>query len=252
MANENVLDFNELLEATGVDAPIIVNTGEAFEFYKHSIGKYKGIISKLNIDYVNGENKKVSKDTPGAKQKEFGMLPILITLSPDNHGFAQDLKIKEGQVYGEFVFNLFVTLKPDRQWQNKQFFDTFKIAGAPATDVIVITGDGKSDYQVNLNALGFYIGAPVSFELKAGSKNVYLTDLTLLDNVLTKTKFDERKALVESLTTELEALRKKEEDERKAKKSKSEDDKVIANLTGGSSEADEIMNNSGFNPSEYE
>lgn len=253
MEQPNGLDFNELLESTGIDAPVIKNTGEAFEFYKHCLGKYSGIVGRVNIDYVDGEGKKVEKGTPGSKRKDFGMLGILITHSPDNHGFAPDFKIKEGQVYGEFIFNVFLTLKEDRQWQNKQFFDTFKIAGAPATDVVVITGAGKADYNINLNALGFYIGAPVTFELKQGTKNVYLVDLTLTDNLLTKAIFDKRKAHVDSLYTSLDALRKKEEEERKSKQAKTEDDKALSGVAGNSeSEVNDIMESSGFNPNEYE
>lgn len=259
MGNENVMDFNELLAGTGIEAPVIENTGESFEFYKHCVGEYEGLCGKLTIDYVDGEGKKVEKGTPGSKQRNFGIHVLFITKSPDNHGFAPDFEIRDGQVYGEFMINQFVTLESDRQYQNKNLYDTFKIAGAPPTEVVV-EGASKSDYKINLNALGFYIGAPVKWEMaeytskSTGKKSINVTNLTLTNNLLSKEIFEKRKALVENLYAKLEVLKKKEEEARKAKKSKSEDDKALSGIggTSDSTAAEDLMGNTGFDPTQYE
>jgi len=256
--NETIMDFNELLGSTGIDAPVIANTGEAFEYYQHCEGEYEGLLGRFSIDSVDGEGKKVAKGTPGSKQRDFGMNVLFITKSPDNHGFAPDFEIKDGQVYGEFMINQFVTLDPNLQYRNKALYDTFKIAGAPMTDVVV-EGSGKSDFKVNLNALGFYIGAPVKWEMKeyvskAGKKSINVNGLTLTNNLLSKEIFAKRKVLVDSLYAKLDVLKKAEEEARKAKKAKSEDDKALEGVGGASdsSAAENLMGSEGFNPADYE
>jgi hypothetical protein len=256
--NETIMDFNELLGSTGIDVPVIANTGEAFEYYQHCEGEYEGLLGKFSIDYVDGEGKKVAKGTPGSKQRDFGMNVLLITKSPDNHGFASDFEVKNEQVYGEFMINQFVTLDPNLQYRNKALYDTFKIAGAPMTDVVV-EGSAKSDFKINLNALGFYIGAPVKWEMKeytskAGKKSVNVNGLTLTNNLLSKEIFAKRKELVDNLHGKLEILKKAEEEARKAKKAKSEDDKALSGIGGmeSTSAAEELMGSSGFNPKDYE
>jgi len=256
--NETIMDFNELLGSTGIDAPVIANTGEAFEYYQHCEGEYEGLLGRFSIDAVDGEGKKVAKGTPGSKQRDFGMNVLFITKSPDNHGFAPDFEIKDGQVYGEFMINQFVTLDPNLQYRNKALYDTFKIAGAPMTDVVV-EGSGKSDFKVNLNALGFYIGAPVKWEMKeyvskAGKKSINVNGLTLTNNLLSKEIFAKRKALVDSLYAKLDVLKKAEEEVRKSKKAKSEDDKALEGVGGASDStaAENLMGSEGFNPADYE
>ena len=261
MADQDVMDFKDLLDQAGIDAPVIENTGEAFEFYKHCVGEYEGLVGKYTLEYINGENKKVEKGTPGAKMRDFGLLGLIITKSPDNHGFAPDFNIKDGQVYGEFIHNQFVTQLGDRQWQNKNLFDTFKIAGAPTTDVIIDGKSGqKTDFRFDPNSLGFYIGAPISWEMveytnpKTGKKSINLTNLTLKNNLLSKAIFEKRKALVDGIYSKLEALLKKEDEERKSKKAKSEDDKALSGIGSSSAtgEMEDIMNKEGFDPTKYE
>lgn len=229
-------NFDALLQSAGFDTPDVevTNTGEAFEYYKHCEGKYSGLVGIFNVDYVNFDNKKCEPSTPGAKRKDFGMLDLLITSSPDNHGFkTKEFGISNGQVYGEFIFKLFVSFVGDRQYQNKNLFDTFKIAGAPTTDVIK-PGSSDNDFKLDSKAFGFYRGAPVTFEIKVSPKGTrYVTNLQLQDNLLTQELFKQRIALVDGIYGKLEELKKKEKEERDARKKQSSEDKALSGTSGG-------------------
>ena len=229
-------NFEALLQNAGFDVPdvSVVNTGETFEFFKHCKGNYSAVVGNFNVDYVDVEGKKCKRSDVGAKRKDFGMLDLILTKTPDNHGFRNGkFEIEQGQQYGEFIFKLYVPFQGDRQFQNKNFFDTFRIAGAPSTAVIQ-PGVTDKEFVFNATALGFYRGAPVSFEIKISDKgNAYVVNLQLQDNLLTTEKFQSRNKILDEVYAKLNALREVEKEQRKANKAQSEDDRVISGNTCG-------------------
>lgn len=232
------MNLEELLRTEGFETPevLVTNTGESFQYFKHLPGVYEGYLGRLNIIYKNLDGEKCEPSTPGAKPA-YGMLDIFIDSSPDGHSFFK----KADPSYGESVFKQYVTLDPERQWQNKQLFSTFNLP-----NITVIENPNATDFKVNLKNLAFFVGRPVTFELVQSAKgNIFLRNLFLTD----KTQLDEKK-LTEALTqvkewyTKLEQIKEKEQN--KVKKDK--DDKVLEGLKN----AENIVSDAGLNPEDYE
>lgn len=236
------MNLNELIQKEGFEVPSIIIEGTSdFEYFKHVPGAYEGRLGKLTIKYVDLDGKKCDANAPGAKPKH-GTLDIFVTASPDGHGFSEDLTNKK---YGEILYKQYIPLEPERQWQNKNLFNLFKIE-----KIQIVEGDDKN-FKVNLGNLVYFIGRTVAFELATSDKgNVYMKSLFLTDKAsFTEEKFRKDFELVKEWYKKADALLESE----KIKK-EDEDDKFLKGSTNASSTAvvPDLLSQAGLNPADYE
>lgn len=233
-----------------IDQPII-NTGEGFSYYEHTVGNYAALFGKFHTVYKDKDGKRCEKDHPGAEKQNYGMQDFLIIGSPDNHGFGQNFVMPANASYGEFIFKSYITTVPDELWRIKPLFEALKFAGFPQYDVIEKTGVKDSEFKVNFKNLAYFFGCRVAFTLNKGKKMTYITDLKLIDTTLTPELFKQRIAVINDLYTKLEALREREERERKERKEQNSETPTAPTTSAVDPSA--LMAESGFdNASAYE
>ncbi len=238
------MNLDELLKQEGfeVPTPLVIEGTTEFEYYQHVPGAYEGKLGKFMIKYVDMDGKKCEKDTPGAKPKH-GLLDIFITASPDGHGFSE----KEERKYGEMMYKLYIPLEPERQWQNKNLFELFKIE--PVKIVAIVS---ERDFKVNVGNLIYFIGRDVAFQLSVSSKgNTFLKSLFLTDkSPFTQEKYLKNLELIKKWYAIADAALEKE----KSKSKKSEDvDNIFKNTAAGATSSSvNILSTAGLNPADYE
>lgn len=185
-------------------------------FFQHIEGEYKGMVGITEPRYIDVEKKTCEKTKPGATLANY-TTPIFIIGSPDGHGLAPDFSIPEKVQYGSLVLNQWVEVNDkERQFQNFNLFKDFTLNNDPETSVIEnLDHIIKGKYAVRFDRLKYYIGAPISFILTRGkenkAKNPYVTEVKLLNKILTPEVFKNRVEHVKALTAKIKALREQEE-----------------------------------------
>lgn len=237
------MNLNELIQKEGFEVPSIIIEGTSdFEYYKHVPGAYEGRLGKLTIKYVDLDGKKCDANAPGAKPKH-GTLDIFITASPDGHKFSEDLT---GKRYGEIIYKQYIPLEPERQWQNKNLFNLFRI-----DNVQVVENPDDKNFKVNLGNLIYFIGRTVAFELAVSDKgntflkSLFLTDKSPLTEEKLKKDFELIKKWYELADSLLEA-------EKTANGKKDNDDKILQSSAPQVKTEVNILSQAGLNPSDYE
>lgn len=221
-------DVKNLASQFGVDMP---DTGvptkiknEGGGFYEHKVGKYQALVADFRVQFVNKEGDKCERGTPGSKPA-YGMLRFLIVRDPDGQVFDNSFKIPENVPYGRMVYNQYIPLEAERQWQNVGLLKDFTINGNEQLNIV--QGE-KNNEDIYLNNLVLFYGAPIQFELeqgkKASSRYISRDSLILLDHNLTKELVQKRKALMDSVLTKVEQVAEKEKAEREAKKNENKTD----------------------------
>jgi hypothetical protein len=190
-------DINDVMKEFGIesDVPKIKNTGSSFHVFEP--GEYIGLVGKFNIQYIDAEKKKCEKDKPGAKPG-YGMLDILVVKDPnDTVLINKDYSINQEVDYGAHIFKQYITLDSDKQWVNKQMFESFYIDDAP---IKVVIEDG-GEYEIALGSLPAFVGMPCTFSITEGKKknSRFLGELELKIHTLTKELLAQRKKAVEKL-----------------------------------------------------
>jgi len=222
------LDLDKLAVQMGVDMPQdalqdegFKNTG--FSFYQHKLGNYVGLIGKLGdaiwTKEVDGKNKKCEKGEPGAV-KSYSMLPIMIVEDPEGKLVDDTFTPLPDIQYGKIMWQQYVTLNSEKQYNNKRLFAEIKYDNLPQLDIVQ---GGQNDYNIKLELLKhFYYGAPVTFTLDktAKAKSAWIVEGTLLlrNTVLTKDVIERRKLVADSLMEKIQQIKEAEDAERKAKK----------------------------------
>ena len=228
------MELDNLIKDLGIPTPELEIAGTSFQYYQHAPGEYVGRIGKFEIAYKDAEGKKVTADAIGAVQQNYGQLDIIITNSPDGHGYNPNKPVTEAS-YGELIFKQYIPLDPDKQFQNKGLFDGLVYANVPGSAVIEEI-DNKN-FKVKLGNLALFYGASVRFRFKQGKKSVYLIDMLLTDPVITKEKLAKYKSEMDKIYDYLAKVREREEMERN--KNKDEVQKILPKADV--SELDSIM-----------
>jgi len=200
LANEFGLQTEDL----GLSTEPLKNLGGGY--YEHLLGDYIGLVGRLKIQFVDREGKKAEKGTAGAVAG-YGGLQLLIMKNPEVTLIDNTFKLPTDTEYSKFIFNQYVTLEADRQWQNVQRLSDFVFNDHP--ELAVISGK-RNEEEINLTNLQFYYGYPVKFTLEEGKKKggryISKGSLELLDHEITKEKIATRKTVTNSLYSQLDAL----------------------------------------------
>lgn len=228
-------DMQDLLKQSGVevDVPAITNTGTVF--YKFPEGAYHALVGNLSITYKDANNEKCEKGDPGAVAS-FGMQEFIIIADPAGKRFIDENGSIVDADYGAYIWRQYIPLDSDKQWQNKNIYDSFFIEGE---DVSVINEDGSGNYDVRLAYAALYVGMRCTFDIKVSSKgNPFMENVVLGEHTLSKDLLEKRKALVANLHKQI-ALKKPEKREKgsteKAEpvKDVASADDLLGNLTNG-------------------
>jgi len=212
--------FEELQGAHGEDLSGIatVHNESSGGFYSHLPGEYSGIVSKLTVTYKDIEGKKCEKNIPGAKPA-FAGLKLIIVKDPEKQLIDNSLNIDFKEDFGRLNYNIYLSLDPEKQWQNVRLLKDFVCNNLPEADIIQ---GKKNDEDVHIANLPLYYGTPVKWEIIAGKKNAdsrYIQNIELLDHqTLTKDLITKRKAVADSINAKLDEHLEKLKEERKAKK----------------------------------
>lgn len=203
MPNINAL-MNEVgVEDLGLNQKGIENTGTAF--YEHLVGNYQAIVGKLNVKIVDREGKECEKGSPGAKIKSV-TLKLMVTKDPEMQLVDKDMKFPDNVPYGRLIFTQYVTIDPNKQWQNIGLFSDFTSNGLP--EASVVQGEKNSE-QIFPHNLQYFFGCPCEFTVTAGSKNlasrfIERGSLKLMDHALITTDLlKKRKAVASALDAKL-------------------------------------------------
>lgn len=202
-------DFNELAGRFGVDTEGVSGITKPLHnksvYYNYVLGDYQGLLSKFSIQYLDKEKKKCKPDTPGA-YVGYGTLRIIIFKDPEGQLIGNDLALPETEPYGRLVFTQYIPVEEIHQWRNVRLLSDLTYNNLP--DASIIQGK-KSQEEVHLANLTFFLGSPVKFSISNTDKNEdarFLTDLELLDHAtLTKETLDKRKQIIGTLEASLNA-----------------------------------------------
>lgn len=227
-------DMQELLGKYGQEIAVdpITNTGTVF--YKFPEGHYHALVGDLHITYKNAENNKCEKNDPGA-QAAFGMQEFIIIVDPSGKRFVDENGKVVDADYGAYIWRQYIPLEGEKQWQNKNVYDSFYIDGE---DVSVIKEDGSGNYDVRLAYAALYVGIRCTFEIKVSAKGTtFMVDLALGEHNLNKDLLEKRKALVANLHKQIADRKPEKKVETKEEAKPVEDvksaDDLLSNLTNG-------------------
>jgi len=204
-------DFKKLADEFGLQMDDIGLPEEPLKnlsrgFYKHPTGDYAGLVGKSKIQFLDREKKKVERGTAGAVAG-YGGLQLIILKNPEGTLIDNTFKLPPDTDYSKFIYNIYLPLELDRQWQNVRSFAAFTFNGHPEFDII----SGKqSEEEVNLTKLQLFYGYPVTFTIiegkKEGSRFIENYSLQLIDHELEKAKVASRKTVTDSIYTQLDIL----------------------------------------------
>jgi hypothetical protein len=222
-------DFNSTLTQYGIAIPDenLSLKNEGGGYYEYLPGDYVGLIGRFNLSYVNKEKKKCEKGEAGATLSHAN-LHVLVVKDPEKSIFDTSFQVPKNDKtipYGRMVYNIYIPLISDRQWQNVNLFKDFTFNGKP--ELSVISGD-KGSESVNLALLSLFVGIPVQFTLEAGTKQgsrfIKKDSFLLKDHQFpTKDLFDRRGKLIDSVFAQLAAIL---EEAKKKRDSESAGEKV--------------------------
>ncbi len=196
--------MNEVgIEDLGLNQKGIENTGTAF--YEHLVGDYQAIVGKLNVKIVDKEGKECEKGTPGQKIKSV-TLKLMVTKDPEMQLVDREMNFPDKVPYGRLIFTQYVTIDPNKQWQNIGLFSDFTSNGLP--EASVVQGEKNSE-QIFPHNLQYFFGCPCEFTVTTGTKNpasrfIGKETLKLMDHVLITTDLlKKRKAVANALDAKL-------------------------------------------------
>lgn len=217
------LDFKSLASEMGVgdlaEQEAITSKGG---FFEHVEGEYQALVGKLEIKYKDVEGKACAKDKAGAT-KSHAIQQLIIFKDPNGEPInVKDWTLDPNSPYGRFIYNQYVPLEADRQWQNKNMYQTFVIEGHPELDVITSEG---GNFKVNLANTVFYLGMPIKFIIgkSKNSKSAFLQEPNILIHNVSKEILLKRKQVIDMLYGKLDAIKEAEKAKRDAEKANGAD-----------------------------
>lgn len=219
-------DFNDLAKASGIDikddAFAVTNTGTSQ--YEHPAGEYQVFVGHFNVTYKDKENKKCEPDVPGASAA-FGMQDFLIIKTPSKMLVNKDFKYAEDEDVRGFVFKQYITLESDKQWMNKNIYQSFFIENVPQFDVV--KNKDKVDFVIRLGVVKAYLGASATMILEKSKKgNIFLKSLELSSHTIDADKINKRKKVMASLYEQIDTKWTEFKAELKAKKGEAKDEDI--------------------------
>lgn len=209
--------FDDIAKEYGVNdlAPIEGST----QYFQHEPGTLSALVGKLEVKYKDMEGKACDKTKPGATRSHAIQHFIVYKDGKGECINTNNWELDANSPYGRLVYSQYIPLEPDRQWQNKNVYNTFKIEGMPNLDIVQ---GGKNDFKIFLNNTPYFIGMPVQIILEQGKKSVFVKEVTLQIHNLNKDLLIKRKGLMDSIYVKLDAKLSAEKAARDAKKSSSD------------------------------
>lgn len=189
-------------------------------YYTHLIGEYQGLVSKFSITYKDKEGKKCKKDKPGATPA-FAGLKLVILKDPEKGLVDNSLQLVGKEDIGRHIYNVYISLEPDKQFANVINLKDFTSNNLPEADVVQ---GKKNEEQIYLANLPLFYGCPIKWELIQGKKDDarYSKNILLVDHqTLTQELLKKRKAITDQINATIDTRLEEIQAQRKAEKDKS-------------------------------
>jgi hypothetical protein len=211
-------DFDDLAKASGINTEDeslkLTNTGSSQ--YEFAAGEYQVFVGHFRVTYKDKENNKCEPDAPGASAA-FGMQDFFVIKSPEKMMVDKEFNLAEGEDVRGFVYKQYITLESDKQWQNKNVYQSFFVENVPQFDVV--ENKDKADFVVRLGIVKAYFGAPATMVLaKSKKNNIFMSSLELGGHTIDKDKIEKRKKVMSKLYSQVDELWEKVKAERAAAK----------------------------------
>jgi hypothetical protein len=138
----------------------------------------------------------------------------------------KNFKLVEEEDIRGFVYKQYITLESDKQWQNKNIYQSFFIENVPQLDVV--KDKDKADFVVRLGVVQAYFGSPAVMILEKSKKgNIFMKSFELSSHTVDAAKITKRKKVMDLLYEQVNTKWEEFKAQREASKGELKDDGVI-------------------------